>query len=265
MKIRKKITSTCRLILLTGFSTISNAQQNRNVSDFTGIKAGDSFNIVIKQSEGSTVKIDADEKILSQIKTEVKDRILIISTEGNIKANNLITISIGIKLLKSLDISGSADVKSENQLACDQLNLASSGAGDMILDIKANEIKMQLSGAGDCTLKGAADLLDANVSGAGNLNASNLEVNKAKIKASGAGDAKVNVKQNLDADVSWAGSIIYKGNPVERNVSISGSGSVRESKIGTGEETASDTTKFKLGKKKYMRHSYCMTILSYLY
>ena len=33
---------------------------------------------------------------------------------------------------------------------------------------------------------------------------------------------------------------------------ISGAGSIRESKSGTGDETASDTTKFKLGKKKYM-------------
>jgi hypothetical protein len=79
-----------------------------------------------------------------------------------------------------------------------------------------------------------------------------LEAAKIKAKVSGAGDAKVFATQSLDADVSGAGSIIYKGNPADRNVSISGAGSVRESSTGNGDETASDTTKFKLGNKKYI-------------
>jgi hypothetical protein len=239
--------------LLIGFSFFSaNAQQTRSVGDFNGIKAGDAFTIVISQSDENTVKVDAPDNIQSQIKTEVKDGVLTISGEGNIKADKPIIITIGIKSLTSLDVSGSADVKTENQLTCDKLTIESNGAGDVHLDIKANEIKTQISGAGDITLKGTSQQLDATVSGAGTLKASNLEANKIKVKVSGAGDAKVNAIQGLDADVSGAGSIIYKGNPADRNVNITGAGSVRESKSGNGEETASDTTKFKLGKKKYM-------------
>jgi hypothetical protein len=117
-------------------------------------------------------------------------------------------------------------------------------------DVKAAEIKTKISGAGDVTLKGTAQLLDAAVSGAGDLKASNLEADKVKAKVSGAGNAKIFAKQSIDADVSGAGDIIYKGNPAERNVNISGSGSVRESKSGNGEET--ESTKIKLGGKKYI-------------
>ncbi len=241
------------LLLLTSFSVFTiHAQQIRNVGDFTGIKVSDAFSIIVSQSETNSVKVDADEKLQSQIKTEVKEGVLTISAEGNLKSDKPVVIAIGVKSLSSLDASGSTDVNGENQLVCDKVTIESSGAGDVHLDIKANEIKTKISGAGDITLKGATQLLDASVSGAGDLKASSLEAEKAKITVSGAGDAKINVKQSLDADVSGAGSIIYKGNPTERNVSISGAGSVRESKIGTGEETASDTTKFKLGNKKYM-------------
>ncbi|OFY84902.1 MAG: hypothetical protein A3F72_18140 [Bacteroidetes bacterium RIFCSPLOWO2_12_FULL_35_15] len=241
------------LLLFTGLSILTiQAQQIRNVGDFTGIKVSDAFSIVVSQSEINSVKVDADEKVQPQIKTEVKDGILNISAEGNLKSEKTIVITVGVKSLSSLDASGSTDVNGENQLVCDKLTIESSGAGDVHLDIKANEITTKISGAGDITLKGSAQLLNASVSGAGDLKASNLEAEKAKITVSGAGDAKINVKQSLDADVSGAGSIIYKGNPTDRNVSISGAGSVRESKIGTGEETASDTTKFKLGNKKYM-------------
>ena len=249
--IKTKIFGLTVLTALSVFST--KAQQIRSVGDFTGIKAGDAFNISISQSDANSVKVDAAENVQAQIKTEVKDGILSISADGNIKTDNPIIINIGIKSMNSLDISGSSDVKSENQMICDKLNLISNGAGDVHLDLKANEIKTDISGAGDITLKGSTQFLDATVSGAGSLKASNLEATKIKAKVSGAGDAKVNAIQGLDADVSGAGSIIYKGNPVDRNVNISGAGSVRESKSGNGEETASsDTTKFKLGNKKYM-------------
>jgi len=154
--------------------------------------------------------------------------------------------------LNNLSISGSGDVKTDNQLICDKLYIESSGAGDVYLDVKAAEITIQVSGSGDLILKGTAQEINGNVSGAGSLKASNLQVDKAKIKVSGAGDGKVNVLQSLDADVSGSGDIIYKGKPAERNINISGSGSVRESKSGNGEETARETTKLKLGKKKYV-------------
>lgn len=242
------------LVLLGSFSFLTTtAQQTRTVGDFTGIKAGDAYNISIIQSESNSVKVTAPESVQAQIKTEVKDGILIISTEGNIKDDDDITISVSIKSLASIDLSGASDIKSENQLICDKLAISTNGAGDVHLDVKANDIKTDVSGAGDVTLKGTTQTLDAIVSGAGDLKASNLEATKITAKVSGAGDAKVNAIQSLTADVSGAGSIIYKGNPVDRNVNISGAGSVRESKSGTGDETAgNDTTKIKLGGKNYM-------------
>ena len=241
------------LSLLAGFSTGAlSAQEIRNVGNFNVIKAGDSFNIIISQCESNTVQVDADEKSQLQIKTEVKDGILSIIAIDNIKSDKPLVINIGIKSLSNLDITGAADVKSGNQLICDKLTIASNGAGKIHLDIKASDVKINISGAGNVVLIGTAQLLEATLTGAGNLRASNLEVDKAKVKVSGAGDAKINVKQNLDADVSGAGSVIYKGNPTDRNINITGFGSVRESRSGNGEETANDTTKLKLGKKKYV-------------
>ncbi len=250
MKTENLKTKIVGLVLIASISTLSaSAQQTRNVGDFSGIKVGDSFNVIISQSDVNTLKVDANEKEQLQIKTEVKDGILLITGNGS---NLEKPILIGVKSLNSLSVSGSGDVKTDNQLICDKLSIETSGAGNVHVNVKATEIKARLSGAGDLLLKGTAQLLDADVSGAGDLKASNLEVDKAKVKVSGAGNGKVNVKQSLDADVSGAGDIIYKGKPVDRTINISGAGSIRESKSGNGEETASDTTKLKFGKKKYV-------------
>lgn len=240
------------LLIFTSISVFSaKAQQTRTVDDFSGIKAGDAFNIIISQGEANSLKVDAPENIQPQIKTEVKDGFLYISAEGNIKNDKEIKIYVGVKSLTSLDVSGAAEVKSENQLICDKISIESNGAGEIDLNLKATEVKTRISGAGDVTLKGSTQNLDASVSGAGDLKATQLEAEKVKVTSSGAGSAKVYAKQNLDAEVSGAGDIIYKGSPAERNVNINGAGSVRESKSGTGEETAGDTTKIKFGNKKY--------------
>jgi len=250
MKTENLKTKIVGLVLIASFSTLSSkAQETRNVGDFSGIKVADAFNIIITQGDANTVKVEADEKEQLLVKTEVKEGILLITGKGS---NLEKPVKIGVKSLNSLSVSGSGDVKTDNQLICDKLSIETSGAGNIHVNVKATEIKARLSGAGDILLKGTAQLLDADVSGAGDLKASNLEVDKAKVKVSGAGNGKVNVKQSLDADVSGAGDIIYKGKPVERTINISGAGSIRESKSGNGEETASDTTKLKFGKKKYV-------------
>jgi hypothetical protein len=256
-KAMKSIASKIKIggiVMLTSISMLSiKAQDVRSVGDFNGIKIGDAFNVSITQSESNTLKVNAPADVLPQIKTVVTDGILTITSEGKIKTEKPVEIIIGVKALNSLDVSGSADVKTENQLVCDKLTIESNGAGDVKMDVKANAIKTKISGAGDVNLTGSSKMLEAIVDGAGDLKASNLETEKTIAKVSGAGDAKINVTQSLDADVSGAGSIIYKGNPAERNVNITGAGSIRESKSGTGNETASgDTTKFRLGKKKYM-------------
>ena len=234
------------------FIFTAKAQQTRALGDFSGIKTGDSFTIMISQSDANTIKVEADEKAQSQIKTEVKEGILTIESEGIIKTNLPIIIRLGMKSLNSLNISGTTEVKTENRLVCDKLSIESNSAGDARLDIKATEIKIQINGAGDVTLSGTTQALDANLSGAGDLIASKMEADKAIVKTSGRGSAKINVKQNLDATISGPGDIIYLGNPAERIVNISGTGSVREGKSGTGSETDGNATKFKLGKKKYL-------------
>src|SRR5882762_1609008 len=103
------------LAVLSSFSILNaTAQQVRTVGDFTGIKVEGTLDVSISQSDANTVKIDAPDNVQSQIKTEVKDGILIISGDATAKSDKPATISVSIKSLTSLDVSGTGDVKSEN-------------------------------------------------------------------------------------------------------------------------------------------------------
>jgi Putative auto-transporter adhesin, head GIN domain len=66
------------------------------------------------------------------------------------------------------------------------------------------------------------------ISGSGKVYASNLEADKCDVRISGSGDVEINVKSDLDANISGSGSVTYKGNPSHVNSHSSGSGKVRK-------------------------------------
>jgi Putative auto-transporter adhesin, head GIN domain/Outer membrane protein beta-barrel domain len=239
-------------VFLVPFAFQSEGQETRNLPEFSSISIGNSCTFNISQSDANSITINADQNTGSKIKTEVIEGILNITSSDNIKNENLVIINITLQTLNKLSVSGSAEVKTTNQFNCNKISIESGSAGNLYLDLKANEIQCKMNGIGDVTLTGTAQKLNANVSGAGDLRASNFEVDTAKINVSGIGSARINVKNSLDADVSGLGSIIYKGKPTNRNITISGTGSIRETKSGNREETSGDSTGFRLGRKKFL-------------
>lgn len=222
---KKNFFQLCFTVLMCIFLSKASAQ---SIGDFSGIKVFAPIKIILSQSDSNTIRTDAGGDIGEHIQTKIQDDVLHIFLKEKMKNEKTLSVFIGIKSLKSLFVAGTADVISDNQIICDILTIESSGAGNINLDLKANEIITTISGAGDVKLKGSAQSLEATITGAGELKASNLETTKVKVKASGAGNAKINVSKSLDADVSGAGSVIYKGDPADRNVNISGAGSVRQ-------------------------------------
>lgn len=223
-------------------------------AEINRIQSNSIVDIIISQSETSSVEIEGSEKDKAVIKTAINEGKLTITVDGIVDDDAKVKVTM--KELKELAVQGIGDVRTEGQITTSDIEIKVSGAGDADLTIAAKNIKATVSGAGDLKLKGKADFLLANVSGAGDLRAAELETKNAVVVSTGAGDAKVNVKDSIDAKISGAGSIVYKGNPVERQVSISGAGSVRQ--MGDGSEEievsatveGSDTTKIKWKGKK---------------
>ena len=251
-----KITLTLALLCLGAF--FSNAQE-RNSGEFNSIRVSGAANVVLSTGESCSVKVEGNANDTSKIKTSIENGTLIISTKGNIKSSDKLKVTVSIKELKSLDLSGASEVKTSGELTVDKLSIQSSGAGDARLDLKANQISTEVSGAGNLHLSGSTNLLQAKISGAGELKAYNLVADSVTVKVSGSGTAKVNAAKSIKAEVSGAGNVIYKGEPVNRNVDISGAGSVRQAKgeneIEINESLKidhGDTTKLRFGDRRIM-------------
>ncbi len=206
--------------------------EKRDVQNFDSITIRYPAEVIVTQGKVESLSIEAEDNVLPQLRTEVRDGTLVIeNSEDNfskrVGATKVIRVTIVVKDLSKIDFS-SAGTLSVDGLKADDFELNLSGAGEVTFsDVDFKNMTLRLSGAGSITGTGKVDTLDATISGLGEISAEGLAVSKATVRISGAGSATVRVSDELTAIISGAGSIDYYGDPnVEER--ISGAGSINK-------------------------------------
>jgi hypothetical protein len=191
-------------------------------------------NIYIEQSDVASLRIEADEKIIDDIITEVRNDELIIKVKTGLfnfpffKSRRMTPISyyITVKELNTVDLFGSGDIFIKD-LKTDRLSIHLIGSGDMDINLQAQETIITISGAGDILLKGKTDQQRITINGSGDFMADDFFSNECIITINGPGDALVHASQILDIHIKGSGDVRYKGNPnVTQN--IFGSGNIEK-------------------------------------
>ncbi len=212
--------------------SISQNQEERTVSDFTGISSGGNFNVFITLGNQESLRLEGNEDLIQEIETKVEKGTLKIQYKtkkhywdwsGSNKKR--VNIYITAKTLTNLTVSGSGDMKVEGTIKTPDLKITVSGSGSLLLGAEAVKLFATVSGSGNITLSGDAQFAELTTSGSGNLAASNLKSKNAVVTVSGSGNTSLFAENTLKATLSGSGNIKYGGEP---NVSktISGSGRI---------------------------------------
>jgi hypothetical protein len=201
-------------------------KSERNAGSFTGVKASSGVDVYLSQGDRESVTVEADENLHEYIITEVKEGILHVYTDANIRNAERERVYVTIRDVESISTSSAGDIVGETPIRTDDLSLSASSAGDITLEIYAGKIDINISSSGDMTLKGETETLEADLSSAGDLNAYELAAKDADVSVSSAGDAEIHVTEKLKARASSAGDIYYKGNPRNIDVHTSSAGGV---------------------------------------
>lgn len=100
-------------------------------------------------------------------------------------------------------------------------------SGDIHLEnIRQEKLELLITGSGSITVSGRVRYLSAVIQGSGSLELAELVTDNADVKVSGSGDARVNVRGKLRAEITGSGDISYQGSPRQIIPKISGSGSI---------------------------------------
>lgn len=222
--------------ILTLFVTLawSQTKETRDVGGFDFISMNISGKVYVTQGNKNEVIVEANDRDLDKIRTEVRGGRLSISTRDNGSwfrwgdgIDGRVNVYITLKELRGVSVSGSGDVISQNTIKTDDFEASISGSGDIEIELDSRTVISKITGSGNIELKGSARRARLGISGSGKYFAEELKVDDYEVSISGSGRASINTNGELDVRISGSGSVYYSGNPTGVNTNVSGSGRVR--------------------------------------
>ena len=186
----------------------------RNVSTFSGIKVSGGIDLYLSQSDNYSVAVSAnEEKYRNNIKTEVKNGILVIWYDNDRKLNSgnkNLRAYVSFKDIESLEASGACDVDINGTLSANTMLLKLSGACEIKGTVKISNLTLELNGASTAKVDGTAQNLKLNASGASDVKNFDFSVENCVAEISGASDVRITVTNSISATASGASSFHYK-------------------------------------------------------
>lgn len=205
------------------------------------------IDLIVRRAAVPSLVVKAEQRLLDKIRTSQEGRTLSISLAGPVpqQAYRPVRIELGLPALQFLKVAGSGDAdlagfdgerlklvlsgSGDVAVHASYRNVAamSSGSGDPLLrGAAADSISLAMSGSGDTRLEGRTRTLTASMKGSGDLRCGDLTGEVVTLALSGSGDAFVNPTRSLTVISSGSGNVMVYGQPAQKVLSRSGSGSI---------------------------------------
>jgi hypothetical protein len=175
------------------------------------------------------VEVESEDRDLEHIITEVRNGRLRMRVDRNDKGWNWgegwdddYNVVIVMPALTEIEASGGTEVIVSGTVTGDELEIVASGGSDIELDVAVDRLDITSSGGADIEISGSANFAMAQSSGGSDLDARQLDVKEAELRASGGADLAMSVSESIDARASGASDIDYYGDPVEIDIDESG-------------------------------------------
>lgn len=198
------------------------------ISGFTKIDVGDSFQVTVTQSEDYSVIIKADDNLVEHLDVRLDgDTLVIKMASGKSARNATLEAEVSLPDLKGVKFS---EVSQGNLLGIKSqgdFTVRVSGASLLQGDLQIRQMEVVVSGASRIDLDGSGATVDLHGSGASTIDLEDFLVGSAQVVLSGASTALLSVKDDIGpATLSGASRLIYSGDPAFRDFKTSGASSI---------------------------------------
>ncbi len=204
-------------------------EENREISNIHEVRTSGSIDVEIRSGDNYSVIVQNDENLLPYVITDVDNGVLNIHyKDGYSVMRDHAKVIVTAPTLEKLSSSGSADINSVGVIKnSNQIEISTSGSGDIKAEVDAPLVKVSGSGSGDITLSGRTKDFNCRISGSGDVKCANLKSENAVIHISGSSDVHVFASVSLKVNIAGSGDVYYAGNPASPEIHISGSGSAK--------------------------------------
>jgi len=223
------------------------ASETRQIDGMaTAIDLDGPIDLIITQGATASLRVRGEQRSLANIDTVQEGRDLHIGTKGMLlnprhrlqvelvlpQLQELLVRSSGNTRVSGfngermdLQLHGSGDVAFNGRYR--KLAAAVHGSGQLNLNTGSSEhVELELMGSGGITAAGSCKLLEAQLTGSGALDARHLAADKVDFELKGSGSSHLFARRAADLVLHGNGDVTVYGNPDQRNVSRTGTGTV---------------------------------------
>ena len=232
------------------YTSANSDTRTYDVTGFTGVNVSSAFQVVITRADGYSITVTAPH--IEQVRVEKQGNTLKVWREGNLWFTPFQAqpkVEIGLPSLTSIELSGASRGEVSGFDSEEQMEIIISGASSLdVGDIATGELKAKVSGASrlegniksegnaeievtgasTVNLDGYANDIDLEASGASRASLGDYYAKNGDVTLSGASKGTVNLTGRLDANISGASDLSWKGNPTMGSIQTSGASSLHK-------------------------------------
>ena len=201
---------------------------------FTWLEIDDyiAANIQIEQipfDAQATLEISGDENLVEQVRFNVYDGRLTLSSLNRFRGKNNLTINLHVNDLKSIQAGFIGNIRMNSAFIGNEMEVIMKGIGNFYADsLYANSLIVRTEGVGSATVSGKANKTSLETSGTGNINAMELQSDTVYAQVNGIGAIQCNPVDFFEGRVYGIGSITYKEEPKQKDVGTFGVGKIKK-------------------------------------
>ncbi|BDD03574.1 head GIN domain-containing protein [Aureibacter tunicatorum] len=215
------------LILSTGLS-YGQTNISRSVGSFTKVNASGNIEVILKKGDSKKLNIEASNISSTDIISEVHNDELRLKLKTKIYKNIRVVITVYYEQIRHIRSGSSALVKADSAIEIESIKLEADTNGNMELPLEVSYLDVSTNSGGTIILRGHAQNMQGNSSAGGSIDAYDLKVSEAFVKANTGGNIEINATDKLEAKASTGASIHYSGDPKVLDYSNSLGGKVEE-------------------------------------
>ncbi|TWI46674.1 putative autotransporter adhesin-like protein [Pseudoduganella flava] len=212
----------------------------------TAIDLQGPIDLTLRQGSAPSLKVRGEQRLLGNVATTQEDGTLHIGTTGMVFHHRRpLQVELVLPSLNAIAIRGSGD-SNVSGFSGERLEIVLNGSGGLSfsgryrrveaavhgnggLDLKAgngDDVRLALYGSGSISTSGSCNTLSAELTGSGTVDAQHMASNDVTVDVKGSGTAEVFARKSADITIAGSGDVTVYGNPDQRSVNRTGSGSV---------------------------------------
>lgn len=203
--------------------------EERQVGAFTQVHASRGINVFIESGNSGYLRVESEDNLIQYIVTEVSGSTLYVKLQDGIKisSSKALNVYVCMDKIAGLTATSGADITGTGIFEADHIRMHATSAGDITMELSAQNIEVSATSGADIVLKGRADSLKGTVTSGADIKAGELVVRSCDISLTSGADAWVNVKETLAYSVTSGADLNCKGRPRIVQSHVSSGGDVR--------------------------------------